>query len=53
MGVFAMSLTPAQAADVAHRIEALWPEQARNERVHRYVKGDHDLNLFVDGYRTR
>ncbi|MDT8910897.1 phage portal protein [Amycolatopsis sp. PS_44_ISF1] len=36
-------LSPTEAVDIAHRIEAVWPDQARNNRIHRYVQGEHDL----------
>ncbi|MFD2469485.1 phage portal protein [Amycolatopsis silviterrae] len=36
-------MRPAQSSEVAARIEAVWPDRARNNRIHRYVQGDHDL----------
>ncbi|MEO6081570.1 MAG: phage portal protein [Umezawaea sp.] len=38
-----MPLNQTEAADVARRVLDRWPDQARNERIHRYVQGDHDL----------
>jgi len=36
-------LSQRDATDVAARVIAMWPDQDRNEHVHRYVKGEHDL----------
>jgi hypothetical protein len=36
-------LSQAEAADVARRVLDRWPDQARNDKINRYVKGDHDL----------
>ncbi|MCK2237716.1 MULTISPECIES: phage portal protein [unclassified Crossiella] len=38
-----MTLSQTDASDTAGRLRAMWPDQARNERVLRYVRGDHDL----------
>lgn len=38
-----MALSHTDAADVARRVRDVWPDQARNDRIHRYVKGEHDL----------
>ncbi|GLY51306.1 phage portal protein [Lentzea sp. NBRC 102530] len=38
-----MALSRTEAADVAQRLIGRWPDQARNDKINRYVKGDHDL----------
>ncbi|KJK48916.1 hypothetical protein UK23_15425 [Lentzea aerocolonigenes] len=38
-----MALTRTETADVAQRLLGRWPDQTRNDKIHRYVKGDHDL----------
>lgn len=38
-----MTLTQSEAADVGRRVLEVWPDQTRNDRIHRYVTGDHDM----------
>ncbi|GAA0256774.1 hypothetical protein GCM10010492_67100 [Saccharothrix mutabilis subsp. mutabilis] len=40
------------AADVGRRIVECWPDRARNDRIHRYVKGDHDLPFAPRGSKA-
>ncbi|MCK2239391.1 MULTISPECIES: phage portal protein [unclassified Crossiella] len=38
-----MALSQKDAADVAARVIDRWPDKERHERIHRYVRGEHDL----------
>ncbi|MEU7525465.1 phage portal protein [Saccharothrix sp. NPDC042600] len=38
-----LALQKFDAADIGRRLVERWPDQARNDKIHRYVKGDHDL----------
>ena len=46
-----MVLLSTQVADIARRIEVVWPDQARNNRINRYVQGDHDLPFALRSAR--